>query len=235
LATRVFIKTNIQQQVFWMANMTYEIAAPGVSVGGQPLKRLIDILGAITGLILAAPIFALISLCLIASGDGKVIFRQIRLGKNGKDFVMLKFHTMRAVSDKEFQRFLDLNPIQKFEYEKFQKLADDPRMTNVGQFLRRTSLDELPQLWNVLKGEMSLVGPRPVLPEQAQMYGRTWELYTRARPGITGLWQVSGRNCLSFQERVDCDSFYLTNWSLSMEISILLHTPRAVLLQRGAY
>ncbi len=215
--------------------MEFEISHPRVGTGGQTLKRAIDILGAAAGLVLAAPILALISLCLKVSGEGRVIYRQARVGKNGKEFSMLKFCTMRAMSESDFQRYLKRHPLQRLEYERFQKLAVDPRLTRVGNFLRRTSLDELPQLWNVLMGEMSLVGPRPFLPEQAGLYSRTWELYVQVRPGITGLWQVSGRNSLSFQERVDCDAFYLANRSLVMDISILLRTPGVVLLQRGAF
>ncbi len=215
--------------------MEFEITHPRVGTGGQTLKRALDILGAAAGLVLAAPILALISLCLKASGEGRVIYRQARVGKDGKEFRMLKFCTMRAMAETDFQHYLDRHPLQRLEYERFQKLAHDPRLTRVGNFLRRTSLDELPQLWNVFKGEMSLVGPRPFLPEQARLYGRAWELYTQVRPGITGLWQVSGRNSLSFQERVDCDAVYLANWSLMLDISILLHTPGVVILQRGAY
>ena len=215
--------------------MAVEIARPAVSVKGQTLKRLLDILGAAAGLVLAAPIFAFIGLSIKASRGGKVFFRQERVGKNGKCFRLVKFSTMRDMSSDEFQRILDRNPQQKLEYKQFQKLAHDPRLTRVGSFLRRTSLDELPQLWNVLKGEMSLVGPRPFLPEQAEMYGRARDLYAQVQPGITGLWQVSGRNNLSFQQRVECDISYLENWSLMLDISILVRTPLAVLSQRGAY
>lgn len=215
--------------------MAVEIAHPVVKAGGMTLKRLIDILGAAAGLILSAPAFALISLLLRSSTGEKVFFRQVRIGRNGKGFAMLKFNTMQAMTEAQFQQYLENNPPKKFEYEKFQKLSHDPRLTPLGRFLRRTSLDELPQLWNVLKGEMSLVGPRPFLPEQQAMYGRACALYSQVRPGITGLWQVSGRNLLSFQERVDCDISYVENWSLLMDISILIRTPLAVLSQRGAY
>jgi lipopolysaccharide/colanic/teichoic acid biosynthesis glycosyltransferase len=215
--------------------MAVEIAAPRLRAGGPGLKRLVDILGAAAGLILTAPILVLISLWIKVSMGGKVLFRQIRIGKDGKSFSLLKFSTMCPMTEAEFQRFLERHPAQKMEYEQFQKLARDPRLTAAGSFLRRTSLDELPQLWNVLKGEMSLVGPRPFLPEQIEIYGRALSLYVRVRPGITGLWQVSGRNCLSFQERVDCDISYVENWSLILDISILVRTAGAVLSQRGAY
>ena len=215
--------------------MAIELAVPGAKATGQSVKRLVDICGAAVCLALAAPVFAIVSLCLAVTTGGKVIFRQARLGKDGKTFAMLKFYTMRPKSDAEFHRFLDRNPLQKQEYVRYQKLAHDPRLTRLGRLLRQTSLDELPQLWNVLKGEMSLVGPRPILPEQAQMYGRALELYARARPGMTGLWQVSGRNCLSWRERMDCDLAYLAGWSIGMDISILLRTPLVVLLRKGAY
>ncbi len=215
--------------------MEFEFSHPRVAAGGQILKRAFDIMGAAAGLILATPILALISLGLYFSGQGNVIYRQARIGKGGKEFLMLKFCTMRPMAGPDFQQYLDRHPRQQSEFIKYQKLADDPRLTPMGNFLRRTSLDELPQLWNVLKGEMSLVGPRPFMPEQAGLYGRIWEAYTQVRPGITGLWQVSGRNNLSFQERVACDALYLSNWSLMLDISILLHTPGVVLQQRGAY
>ncbi len=215
--------------------MEFEIVQPRVAAGGQALKRAVDILGAAAGLVLAAPFLAVIGLCLKLSGEGKVIYRQARVGKNGKEFWMVKFCTMRAMADSDFQGYLERHPRQRAEYERYQKLARDPRLTRVGNFLRHTSLDELPQLWNVLKGEMSLVGPRPFLPEQAGLYGRIWGLYIQVRPGITGLWQVSGRNSLSFQERVECDAAYLSNWSLMWDLSILLHTPGVVVRQKGAY
>jgi len=212
-----------------------ELAHPGVKARGQTLKRLVDILGASAGLILAAPIIVLTGLWIKASTGNQVFFRQERVGKDGKSFYMFKFATMRSMTGEEFQRFLERHPAQRLEYEQFQKLAHDPRLTPVGRLLRHTSLDELPQLWNVLKGDMSLVGPRPFLPEQAAMYGRVLDLYVQVRPGITGLWQVSGRNCLSFQQRVDCDLSYLENWSLMLDISILLRTPLAIFSQKGAY
>ncbi len=215
--------------------MAIEMTHPGERAGRQAVKRLVDILGAGLGLALAAPILFLISLWIKVSTGGEVFFRQARVGKNGKSFRMLKFSTMCAMTEAEFQAFLDRHPAQKQEFDQFQKLADDPRLTPVGSFLRRTSLDELPQLWNVLKGEMSLVGPRPFLPDQAEIYGRALDLYVQVQPGITGLWQVSGRNRLSFQQRVDCDLAYLENWSLMLDISILVRTPLAVLSQRGAY
>ena len=215
--------------------MAIELAVPGAKATGQSVKRLVDIFGAAVCLVLAAPVFAIVGLSLAVTTGGKVIFRQARLGKDGKIFAMLKFYTMRPMSDADFKHFLDRNPLQKQEYARYQKLAHDPRLTRLGRFLRQTSLDELPQLWNVLRGEMSLIGPRPILPEQAQMYGRPLELYIRARPGMTGLWQVSGRNCLSWRERVDCDRAYLARWSIRTDISILLRTPWVVLHRKGAY
>ncbi len=215
--------------------MAVELAHPGVKARKQGLKRLVDILGALAGLALTTPILVLIGLWIKASSGGKVFFHQERVGKDGKSFHMLKFATMRSMTAEEFQRFLERHPAQRLEYEQFQKLAHDPRLTPAGRVLRRTRLDELPQLGHVLKGEMSLVGPRPFLPEQARIYGRALDLYVLVRPGITGLWQVSGRNRLSFQQRVDCDLAYLENWSLTLDVSILLRTPLAVFTQTGAY
>ncbi len=200
------------------------------------LKRALDFSGALLGLILCSPLFLAICLLLsLSDRPRKVFYRQTRLGREGRPFEMIKFRTMRPGADEGFQEFLDQNPTLRLEYAQYQKLARDPRLTRLGRILRRTSLDELPQLWNVLRGEMSLVGPRPFLPEQARMYGSGLALYTRFRPGLTGLWQVSGRNLLSFQERGECDLDYMLHWSLRLDLAILLRTPIVVLFQHGAY
>jgi lipopolysaccharide/colanic/teichoic acid biosynthesis glycosyltransferase len=199
------------------------------------VKRLIDLVGAGIGLALAAPLILVIALLVEIESPGRVFFRQARIGENGRRFALLKFRTMRAGADEGFQEFLARSPALRLEYAQHQKLARDPRLTRVGRILRRCSLDEIPQLWNVLRGEMSLVGPRPFLPEQSGLYGPGIHFYKQVRPGLTGLWQVSGRNLLSFRERVDLDIAYLVNWSLWLDLAILLRTPWVVLTQRGAY
>lgn len=210
-----------------------EILAPGHFQAG--IKRWMDVFGAVLGLILFGPLFVLIIMLLQIEMPGKVFYRQVRIGYRGVRFGMLKFRTMRDCSEEELRMILSKDKARWAEYERYQKLAQDPRLTRVGRFLRQTSLDELPQLWNVLKGEMSLVGPRPFLPEQLELYGTAYQDYQRMLPGITGLWQVSGRNHLSFRERVELDQKYLQAWSIWLDMEILARTPWAVVFQKGAY
>lgn len=199
------------------------------------LKRIIDVCGAVIGLILFAPVFLLIALLLQIETPGKVLFRQERLGYGGTRFGMLKFRTMHDCAEDRLAELLQEDPKSRAEYERYQKLSGDPRLTRVGSFLRRTSLDELPQLWNVLRREMSLVGPRPFLPDQLDLYGPTFQAYQRVLPGITGQWQVSGRNRLSFSDRIRLDQEYIQNWSIRLDFQILARTPLVVFTQMGAY
>ncbi len=198
------------------------------------IKRGMDVIGALSGLIFLGPVFLLIILLIKIETPGKAIFRQERLGYKGRRYGMLKFRTMRECAEQELPSILSSDPKKQAEYERYQKLTQDPRLTRVGRVLRRYSLDELPQLWNVLQGEMSLVGPRPILPEQLPLYGPSFVDYQKVAPGMTGLWQVSGRNRLSFAERVCLDDCYARERSLRLDIKILLSTPWAVLSQRGA-
>lgn len=198
------------------------------------IKRSLDICGAVIGLILFGPLFLLIILLLQIETPGKVFYRQVRLGYAGARFGMLKFRTMRECAEEELGKVLLKDPKYLSEYERYQKLARDPRLTRLGRFLRKTSLDELPQLWNVLVGEMSLVGPRPFMPDQLALYGPAYLDYQRVLPGITGLWQVSGRNLLSFQDRVRLDEIYIQDWSIWLDLEILARTPWAVIFQVGA-
>ncbi len=201
----------------------------------QSLKRLGDVIGAAIGLIVLAPALALIGVLITIDSPGAALYCQERVGRGGERFGMLKFRTMRQDAHEELEPCLRKDWLRQAEYDRYQKLADDPRLTRVGRLLRRTSLDELPQLWNVLKGEMSLVGPRPLLPEQIKRYGRAYRYYAAVRPGLTGLWQVSGRNQLSFEERARLDEKYVQEWSIGLDVGILLRTPWAVISQRGAY
>ena len=195
------------------------------------LKRLVDLAGAAAGLALAIPLGLLVSVLIWLESGGPVFYRQERIGLGGRPFWMLKFRSMPVNAEGLLEAYLEAQPDRRQEFDSYQKLSPDPRPTPVGRLLRRFSLDELPQLWNVLKGEMSLVGPRPCLPEQLANYGRLIQDYSNFRPGMTGLWQVSGRNRLSFAERVSLDERYLQNWSLSWDWWILCATPRAVLFQ----
>jgi exopolysaccharide production protein ExoY len=199
------------------------------------LKRGIDLSAALAGLVLLAPLWLLTALIIRLSSAGPIIYRQVRLGHNGAPFEIWKFRTMQTHANEELSKFLATDPQKRLDWEVRQKLVDDPRLTQVGRILRRYSLDELPQLVNVLRGEMSLVGPRPCLPDQQDFYGEQFALYVQMKPGLTGLWQVSGRNRLSFHERVALDAEYIDNWSLALDLQILLQTVPAVLKADGAF
>ena len=201
----------------------------------QVFKRIVDITIAFTGLIVLSPVFFLIAILIKLESQGPAIFRQLRVGQDGCLFVLYKFRTMReADQDQPDESFVE-GAEDRIKFNLYQKISDHPRLTFIGRILRRSSLDELPQLWNVLNGEMSVVGPRPILPEQKTLYGKALINYIQLRPGITGFWQVSGRNRLSFLERVSCDEFYFCNQSLGLDFVILVRTVWVVLSQEGAY
>jgi Undecaprenyl-phosphate galactose phosphotransferase WbaP len=198
-------------------------------------KRALDILGAGVGLVLLSPFFLIVALMVRADG-GPAFFAHQRVGRGGKLFGCLKFRSMVIDSQARLEALLANDPTARAEWEATRKLKNDPRITRIGRFLRSTSLDELPQLINVLLGEMSLVGPRPV--QEAEIdryYGASAAHYMAVRPGITGLWQVSGRSETSYESRVALDVTYVSRPSLLADISILLRTPVAVLSRRGAH
>jgi Undecaprenyl-phosphate galactose phosphotransferase WbaP len=198
-------------------------------------KRALDIIGAGVGLLLLAPFFLIVALMVRADG-GPAFFAHQRVGRGGKLFGCLKFRSMVIDSQARLETLLANDPAARAEWEATRKLKNDPRITRIGRFLRSTSLDELPQLINVLRGEMSLVGPRPV--QEAEIdryYGASAAHYMAVRPGITGLWQVSGRSETSYESRVALDVAYVSRPSLLADISILLRTPVAVLSRRGAH
>lgn len=197
-------------------------------------KRAIDIVGALTFFILFGPLYLLVALGVRISMGRPVHFWQNRLGERGQRFRFYKFRSMVHNSEVVLDEFLSRNDMARTEWDTFQKLEKDPRITPIGQFIRKLSLDELPQFWNVLKGDMSLVGPRPCMERQRSLYGKGWEHYCAMRPGITGLWQVSGRNRLSYARRVELDMEYVSNWSLWLDIKILLKTVRAVVTGEGS-
>jgi exopolysaccharide production protein ExoY len=197
-------------------------------------KRSIDIAGALTFFILFGPLYLLVALAVRISMGRPVHFWQNRLGESGQRFRFYKFRSMVQNSEVVLDEFLSRNDMARTEWDTFQKLEKDPRITPIGQFIRKLSLDELPQFWNVLKGDMSLVGPRPCMERQRSLYGKGWEHYCTMRPGITGLWQVSGRNRLSYARRVELDMEYVSNWSLWLDIKILLKTVRAVVTGEGS-
>ena len=199
---------------------------------GAAAKRATDFLVAVVMLAIAAVPMLVISVLILLDDGWPVIFAQERLGKKGRPFTMYKFRSMRKDAEERLHEVLEHNHIQ--DGPTF-KLKDDPRMTRMGRFLRRTSLDELPQLWNVVLGNMSLVGPRPPLADEVIGY-EDWQLRRlAATPGMTGLWQVSGRSDLSFNEMVQIDVTYVESWSLGQDLVLLVKTPSAVLNGKGAY
>lgn len=203
----------------------------GFGRGALLIRRGIDIVGAIVVLVLGAPLLAVIALAIRLDSPGPILFRQTRVGAGGKLFQICKFRSMHKGAEAELERLRDLNEVDGPIF----KIQDDPRLTRVGRLLRHTSLDELPQLWNVLRGEMGLVGPRPPLPAEVSRYMEWHKKRLEVRPGMTGLWQVSGRSLLSFDEMVLLDIYYIENWSLWLDFKILLRTIPQVLFGDGAY
>jgi len=199
------------------------------------LKRLMDLACGLILLALTAPLALLVAALVLLTSRGPAFYSQVRLGRRGEPFRMWKFRTMYRDADDLLNACLERCPEARREWELRHKLRQDRRVTPVGRVLRRLSLDELPQLWNVVRGEMSLVGPRPIVAEEVHAYGEPFSLYTRVRPGLTGLWQVSGRNAVPFDDRVELDAFYVRNWSVWLDLFILLRTARAVLSAEGAY
>ncbi|MCK3655752.1 UDP-phosphate galactose phosphotransferase [Pasteurellaceae bacterium Macca] len=198
------------------------------------LKRFMDVFGSIVIIIMLSPILCLIFF-LIKKDGGSAIYGHSRIGQNGKEFKCLKFRSMVLNSKEVLDELLLNDPVAKAQWDKDFKLKNDPRITKIGHFLRKTSLDELPQLFNVLKGEMSLVGPRPVVKEELERYQEDIDYYLMAKPGMTGLWQISGRNDVDYETRVYFDSWYVKNWSLWNDIAILFKTVNIVLKRDGAY
>lgn len=181
------------------------------------------------------PLFLSLIIAINLDSKGGAFYRQTRIGKEGKEFRVLKFRTMVKDADAVLVRHLENNPEFQAEWDENHKLKKDPRITRIGRILRKTSLDELPQLWNVVKGEMSLVGPRPIVTDEIKRYGNLFKYYMEVPPGITGLWQVSGRSDIDYEERVSLDEYYVRNRSIWMNIMILIRTTAAVLRQDGAY
>lgn len=206
-----------------------------VHLGGTYLrcKRVMDILGALLLATVFSPIMLFVALSLARSGQ--VIFSHERVGRFGVPFKIYKFRSMVTDSDRVLAELLAADPSARAEWETDHKLRDDPRITRIGAFLRKSSLDELPQLWNVIRGEMSLVGPRPVIREELKKYGRATRYYLVAKPGITGLWQVMGRNDVDYRRRIAMDRRYARSASLWGDVVVLFKTVKVVLARSGAY
>jgi lipopolysaccharide/colanic/teichoic acid biosynthesis glycosyltransferase len=219
-----------------LGGLAAPLPASGLGARLRPIaKRAMDIAGAAALLLATAPVFLILAL-LVRLDGGRVFYAHERIGRGGQAFGCLKFRSMVVDADRRLAALLERDPAARAEWDSTRKLKNDPRVTMVGRFLRASSLDELPQLINVLKGEMSLVGPRPVqAAELAAFYGAAAQHYLSVRPGLTGPWQISGRNDTSYAQRVALDVAYVTQPSLLTDIRILLRTPIAVLARRGAY
>ena len=197
-------------------------------------KRVGDLIGGLLALCLLVPVMAVVALLIRLDSSGAVLYRQERMGQDGRIFTVLKFRTMYADAHSQLKSILENGPERRREYERFHKLQDDPRITRVGALLRRYSLDELPQLFNVLRGDMSLVGPRAYMPAELSKMNGLAQAVLQSPPGITGLWQVSGRNHLSFSDRVSLDVHYIQNWSPWLDLYLLVRTVPVVFTGDGA-
>ncbi len=207
------------------------------SRSGRTLKRIGDIVFSLIVITLGSPIFILIGILVKLSSPGSVFYIQKRVGRNYREFGCIKFRTMYKDADDLLPNLLEKYPLMRKEFEKDFKLRQDPRITKLGRFLRRSSLDELPQFFNVLKGEMSVVGPRPIVSNEIIKYSLFMEEVISVRPGLTGLWQVSGRNNLSYKKRVELDLFYARNRNFLLDLEIIILTLGVLLfpMDRGAF
>lgn len=246
LLSRYFRRVIVQFGDTWTKQSTLKVAdVPGGLVltmrqnlldpARMRVKRLLDLTLCALGSVVLVPLIPLLALLIRLDSKGPVFFTQERLGQGGKPIRVWKFRTMVADAEEVLRKILDEDPAMREAWEKDQKLPRDPRLTRLGRFLRHTSLDELPQILNVLRNEMSLVGPRPIVEDEISRYGEAYELYKRVKPGITGLWQVSGRNDVSYATRVKLDQHYVYNWSVWLDIYIIIRTLPAMLTGSGAY
>jgi len=207
----------------------------GAARVGDWRKRILDIVIASAALVVLMPLMLMIALIVKLSSPGPVVYGHTRIGLGGRTFRCLKFRTMVTNGDEVLQRHLAFSEAARREWETSRKLRNDPRITSVGEALRKTSADELPQLFNVLRGDMSIVGPRPVVEDELRYYREYSRHYCAARPGLTGLWQVSGRNDVTYEARVNFDRLYCETWSLRRDVLLIAKTVPAVLSRKGVY
>ena len=201
----------------------------------RKIKRVCDVVLVLALGLVALPFAAAIALAIVLETPGPVFFGHMRVGRDRRRFRLWKFRSMVVDADAVFRKHLEEHPEHRAEWLNTHKLKNDPRVTRVGRLLRRSSLDELPQLWNVLRGEMSMIGPRPIVEDEIPKYGPAFSLYTQVSPGLTGLWQVSGRNDTTYRQRTALDEEYILHWSLWKDLVVLLRTVRVVILGHGAY
>lgn len=230
MSTNTSTKFNVSTKRVMQSN-----APTHYNVPNSPLSRFFEITLILLALPYIALAFLLISLLIVLDTRGSVIYGQTRIGQGGRKFKAYKFRTMVSHADRILQDYLDKYPRLQAEWLATHKLKQDPRITRVGSILRKLSLDELPQLWNIIIGDMSLIGPRPIVEAEIEKYGDCFELYKQVRPGLTGLWQVSGRSDTSYERRVELDEFYILNRSFKLDIQIILKTVSVVLNRKGAY
>jgi exopolysaccharide production protein ExoY len=201
-----------------------------------PIKRIFDVIFSTFALTIFLPVYLIIALAILLTSKGKVFFVQERIGRGGHTFKCLKFRTMYPDADKRLDTILQKDPTLKVEWLRQRKLKNDPRITPIGSFLRKTSLDELPQFWNVLKGDLSVVGPRPVVHDEiVNHYGMKAAKILSIRPGITGIWQVSGRSDTSYSTRIKLDEKYVDNHSISLDLKLIMRTIPKMINTKGAY
>lgn len=212
-----------------------ETAPPAISEFGDPKDgRALDLIVAAALLFLFLPLMCLCALAIVSTSKGPLFFSQPRIGRGGRMFNCLKFRTMVDDAESSIDGFLEGSPEAKAEWQALQKLSHDPRITRVGQFMRRYCIDELPQLFNVIAGDMSMVGPRPIVPAERERFGHNFAAYCSVRPGLTGIWQVSGRHSLTYEQRVELDAEYARSKCLALDVLILWKTvPIVVLGQNG--
>jgi len=197
-------------------------------------KRILDVVVASIALIFVLPLLILVGVLIRLQDGGQAVYSQKRYGRNGRTFKCYKLRSMVANADQRLIEILAQDPEARIEWDQTQKLTHDPRITPLGRFIRKTSIDELPQLFNILKGEMSIVGPRPIVENEITKYGEFYRDYCSVRPGLTGLWQVEGRSDTTYEQRVQLDVKYATTRNFTGDIMIMLRTVPAVLLSRGA-
>lgn len=200
------------------------------------IKRLVDISAGLVGTILLIPITICIYIAkkILKEDDGPIFYEQLRIGKDGKHFKLYKYRSMIIGADEILKEYLSENEEARIEFEKNQKLKNDPRITRLGNFLRKTSLDEFPQFINILKGDMSLVGPRPIVDREIELFGDKMKIVHSVRPGLTGYWAANGRSDTTYEQRVEMEAYYAENFSLLLDIKIILKTIKSVIKKEGA-